>query len=215
MLSSVTLIFSLLPYFIIATSNNIDYQIHSNNDLREWNQLLLKGARRFKIDPHYMYPDDCRKANIDGDNGCFMLNHDDPLPTLNTYNSTNDLLNYLQSDDFIKLSGNEYTTIALCFKSAPDRCQEDSINFQNWLDLVDDFYHNIITSDIEKHVEFILDGDGKPKDCLKGKWETWNSVWINSDSPVDAFYDNDIEVCNVYITITYYYCSITVNVSNV
>lgn len=182
----------LFSYFVVG--NNIDYQIHSHNDLREWNQLLIKGARRFKVDPHYMYPEDCEKASIDGDKGCFVLNHDKPLPKLNTYNTSDDLLNYLQSDEFVKITSNQYTTIALCFKSAPDKCQEDSINFKNWLDLVDNFYNGVITSGISVNVEFILDGDAKPKDCLKEKWETWNSVWINSDSPDEAFYNNDVEV---------------------
>mmetsp|Transcript_31382 Transcript_31382/g.52951 ORF Transcript_31382/g.52951 Transcript_31382/m.52951 type:complete len:830 (-) Transcript_31382:850-3339(-) len=42
-------------------------------------------------------------------------------------------------------------------------------------------------------VEVLLDGDGKPIDCLVGRWLPWNSVWIEGQSPEDALYSNSFK----------------------
>lgn len=162
---------------------NVDYQIHSNNDLKELPQVLLKGARRFKFDPHYITSDYCGESK-----SCLLLNHDNPTPQFSNYNSSTELLNFLKSDDFQRLSDGERVTVALCFKSAPDKCQNTTA-FNTWLGLVDDFY--LQAQSAPKQVEFILDGDAKPLNCMIGRWPKWNSVWINSDSPNDAFYSNE------------------------
>jgi hypothetical protein len=41
------------------------------------------------------------------------------------------------------------------------------------------------------NVEFILDGDGKPIDCLVGRWTPWLSVYIDGECPAEAFYSNE------------------------
>lgn len=136
---------------------NVDYQIHSNNDLKEFRQVLLKGSRKFKFDPHYVsHHSKCGKSK-----DCFLLNHDLPTTVFSDYNTSTELVNFLASDEFKTLVGDEYVSVALCFKSAPDLCDTDSDSFQSWLKLVDDFYAQAVAT-VPSNVEFILDGDAKP-----------------------------------------------------
>ncbi len=135
---------------------NIDYQIHSNNDLKEFRQVLLKGSRKFKFDPHFVTDKVCGTSS-----DCFLLNHDTPLTSVSNYNTSTELLNYLASPEFATLANNEYVSVALCFKSAPDKCKSDSAKFQSWLKLVDDFHAQAVAT-VPSNVEFILDGDAKP-----------------------------------------------------
>lgn len=180
-----------LAFLHICTGSHlVDYQIHSNNDLLEWPQLLLKGARRFKVDPHFVPSKECEVVNITSEDGCFLLSHDRPLVKLNElYNSSDNLLSLLitESARYKKI------TVALCFKDAPDKCSDDSTQFQSWLRLVDDFYASATSLLDPAAVEFVLDGDGKPTDCLVGRWPNWNSVWINTGNPQEAFYSNSLE----------------------
>lgn len=165
---------------------NVNYQIHSNNDLREFPQVLLKGARGFKFDPHYVE----FNTVCPNDEPCFILSHDDPLPFHDEYNTSSDLLSYLVSEEFGYYSNNELVTIALCFKSAPDKCDSTSTKFNHWLELVDNFYEEFQAANIP-NVVILLDGDGKPENCLIGRWPAWNAVWITT--PEDAFYSNAAE----------------------
>jgi hypothetical protein len=173
---------------------NIDYQIHSNNDLSELYQLLLKGARRFKFDPHYI---DSSHPSCAGKKECLLLNHDKPIK-LSTYNTSDELLHYFTTSEVQSSIGKDYISIALCFKSAPDYCSTNSTAFSTWLQLVDDFYNsaNSLVSTTSLNLEFILDGDAKPMRCLEGRWPLWNSVWIVSNNdPINAqaFYSNDLQ----------------------
>ena len=165
---------------------NVDYQIHSNNDLNELSQVLLKGARRFKFDPHYVKTG----LKCGDEKACLLLNHDTPFPALSTYNTSTELLTYLKSDDFASRTNEDRVTVALCFKSAPDKCQNTTA-FASWLGLVDEFY--LLAMELPRQIEIILDGDAMPKDCLIGRWPKWNSVWITGSSPNDAFYSNEEE----------------------
>lgn len=167
---------------------NIDYQLHSFNDLKEFPQILTKGARRFKFDPHYV----ANTAACHGKKDCLLLNHDTPLPGKSAYNSSDDLLDYLGSGEFEFLRNGDYVSIALCFKSAPSKCKENNTDFNRWLDLVEDFFDRVAVLNIP-NVEFILDGDAKPQGCLVDKWKPWNSVWIVNDCPNDAFYSDSLE----------------------
>ena len=178
-----------------AYCHTVDYQIHSNNDLLEWPQLFLKGARRFKVDPHYVPTEQCEVLGIHSTDGCLLLNHDRPIVKFNQlYNSTDDLLSFLSSAlESPKYDLVDKITVALCFKEAPDYCSEDSARFQSWLRLVDSMHEQAVGLFDPGRVEFILDGDGKPMNCLLGRWKDWNSVWINTGGPQEAFYSNSIE----------------------
>lgn len=147
------------------------------------NQLLVKGVRMFKFDPHYVTDSsDCKS-------GCLLLNHDKPVLSMSTYSSATDLINYLKSENFERLGQGEKIVVALCFKSAPDLCKNTTA-FHNWIKLVDEFYEAAVAI---PNVEIILDGDAKPINCLVDKWLPWKSVWIKSDGPKTAFYDNDLD----------------------
>lgn len=182
---------------VLSFSNpsSVDYQIHSNNDLLEWPQLLLKGARRFKVDPHFVHSGECTEIGISSPDGCLLLNHDRPIVKFNQkYNSSDDLLSLLSSfADSPSFNPADKLTVALCFKEAPDYCSADSERFQSWLRLVDDLYTRAVTGIDPNAVEFVLDGDGKPMNCLEGRWDKWNSVWINTGGPQEAFYSNSVE----------------------
>jgi len=194
------LIASLLC-LIAAKGSNIDsgisYQIHSNNDLREFPQNLIKGATRYKFDPHYM----STHPNCPANASCLLLSHDKPS-SVSSYNTSDELLDYLGSEDFANLTAQETVTVALCFKAAPEKCVSGSKKFADWLDLVDAFYTAALGT-LPDNVEIILDGDAKPVDCLVGKWTPWKSVWIVGDSPPDAFYLNTEE--GTYISRPYIY----------
>lgn len=179
-------------YLIFLSATNVGHQIHSNNDLREFEANLLKGSYSFKFDPHYLVESSCPEE-ASTPYGCLLLNHDRPDISLNkNYNSTNDLIEYLKSDRFQELRGNNIVSIALCFKSAPELCRTTLAAFQNWLYLVDDFHARVINE--VKGIEVILDGDAKPIDCLVGRWLPWNSVWINTDIAVsDAKSSNSLD----------------------
>ncbi len=166
-------------------------------------QLLLKGARRFKFDPHYMdsHPN-CETPGKNTSsitttatitNPCFLLNHDTPNPLVTTYSSTKDLISFLTGDVFKALvPPTDHVTIALCFKSAPDKCNLSSTRFNTWLRLADEFFSQIAhlqsSGEMSSNIEFILDGDAKPMKCLEGRWLPWKSVWIvNNKDPNDIY----------------------------
>ena len=188
---------ALIISSIWTGSSTIDYQIHSNNDLLEWTQLMHKGARRYKVDPHYVEPKICAQVGLPSEDGCFLLNHDRPVVSMNPhYNSTDDLLSYLAS---WSAANTDKVTVALCFKDAPDLCNTTSSAFNSWLRLVDGFYTEATSLFNSSAIEFILDGHAKPIKCLVGRWPLWNSVWIKNDSPQDAYWSNAEEVSDAVI----------------
>jgi hypothetical protein len=84
------------------------YQLHSTDDLREWNAMFAKGVTSLKIDPHY----------VPGSNA-FKLSHD--LPKLigqEPYSTLDDVLEYFTSSAPPSIH-NQTISVALCFKSAP------------------------------------------------------------------------------------------------
>ena len=194
-LSTASIFFLLLvhDFQCVFSEPNVHYQIHSNNDLRELPQTLLKGARAFKFDPFYVELHDiCIDENKGNNNetDCFILSHDTPQSNYMEYSTSTELILFLSSAEFALYSNSSFVTIALCFKAAPDKCQMESSKFKRWITLVDRLYDAFYAANVS-NVEIILDGDGKPIDCLVGRWQPWNSVWINT--PADAFYSNSQE----------------------
>jgi len=95
-----------VPVAALARSM-IDYQIHSQDDLRQWPQTLNKGATWFKFDLNYQPPSFCQyvspaTSRVDPSTsslGCFLLNHDNPVHSRPVaYNTSDDLLNMLEEE---------------------------------------------------------------------------------------------------------------------
>lgn len=187
------LLTSLLTLNLLVSASAhypVGYQIHSNNDLEEWEQLLIKGATRFKVDLHYHEEGgNCAQKGFNSE--CFLLSHDTPNKEYVSYNSSEELVNFLTNDCQTLRKSDEELVISLCFKSAPDKCDDSSEAFATWLALVDDLYSTLTTNPPEG-VQFILDGDAKPENCLEGRWEEWDSVWIQGSSPDEALYSNEV-----------------------
>src|SRR5271168_5046248 len=72
----------LVSFLPSSSCNEISFQAHSYNDLRQWPSLILKGATWIKIDFNYATPTFCLTNATgtsrvrDGTHGCFLLNHD-------------------------------------------------------------------------------------------------------------------------------------------
>lgn len=182
------------------TSNghySVGYQIHSNNDLNEWEQLLNKGAIRFKVDVHYLAGGtNCVEKGYDSE--CFLLSHDTPNKQYLSYNSSDDLVRFLTLDCQDIRPSNEEIVVSLCFKSAPDKCDESSTAFSTWLTMVDGLY-DTLTSQPPDNMQFVLDGDAKPENCLVGRWPLWDSVWIQGSSPDEALYSNEVTELSCHV----------------
>lgn len=186
----------------LGTRGNVGVQLHSANDLLEWKAHAQKGGRSFKIDPHYVEALRCRLNGDHDPRGCLLLSHDAPLPGLlgaRHYNSTSEIV------DLVRRAGNYFplgssVAIALCFKSSlslADVCNQSTAEARNWLSLVDDFVAraNAAIKEAEAGgvtVEFVLDGAGQPIGCLAQRWRPWRSVWVQGDSPAEAFTSNDV-----------------------
>eukprot|EP00927_Polykrikos_kofoidii_P050196 TRINITY_DN44114_c0_g1_i1.p1 TRINITY_DN44114_c0_g1~~TRINITY_DN44114_c0_g1_i1.p1 ORF type:complete len:657 (-),score=47.53 TRINITY_DN44114_c0_g1_i1:25-1941(-) len=165
----------------------IGYQIHSMNDLREWKQLVAKGADMLKIDMHWIPLESCQKQvrlpQWNDHRGCFVLSHDDPTAEGSRvdFNTSLDFLALLAAHKQWRL------TIALCFKAMPPyACPGASPDSDGgrWISLVDDLVANR-----PEHVEFILDG-GVPTDCQVQRWRPL----VSTAGPAPAFTANSSDV---------------------
>mmetsp|Transcript_26686 Transcript_26686/g.44747 ORF Transcript_26686/g.44747 Transcript_26686/m.44747 type:complete len:622 (+) Transcript_26686:287-2152(+) len=155
---------------------SVIYQLHSTNDLREWNSFFRKGATSLKIDPHFV-----------NTTPALLLSHDKPILGVQAYSSLADVLSYLKAAPSF-IHGKDID-IALCFKSAPkELCvDETSKDVVKWNSMVDDFFIQAaevvqqVKEDFDITLTFVLDGDGKPCDCKANRWLPWISVWIVKD----------------------------------
>ena len=181
-------------------ATGVSYQIHSYNDLREWPQILRKGATWFKIDPHFMDSAFCAQQQRvnDSSHGCFVLSHDMPTSLRTTYNTTDDVIALLSSSELAPFFANNtrHITIALCFKwDYPVSVCSDSFRVaQDFLALADGFFQSIATKllPLGLPVEFVVDGEGTPShgSCLEQRFEPWVSTWIYGSDPYKAAVDN-------------------------
>ena len=83
-----------------ATSigESISYQVHSWNDVREWPAAFRKGLAHFKIDAHWASASFCQgqlNVNTSDSRGCVLLSHDLPVSSVNDYNSSVDVVTFL------------------------------------------------------------------------------------------------------------------------
>jgi len=207
--TAVLLLVALLP--VRAGPLEIGYQIHSQDDLRQWPQSLLKAgdAREIwmKIDFYYALADFCRNATYDSvarvnpktaHLGCFLLNHDTPTPHRSApYNTSDDVLAMLADSSFAPwfLSPPRKVSIALCSKFDPPVCDGSQVA-QDYLALMDDFFERAeaLIADKDLQVEFILDGALTPnaaRSCLAQRWRPWNATYIIDSDPPSALFDNN------------------------
>ena len=169
---------------------HLGYEIHSANDLREWSAFVNKGARSFKIDPHYRR-----------DEGVIVLTHNEPTLPSSAYYKLHDLLYCLVKDPIKSIIQSEgQFQISLCFKNAPsisEICAEgvQPVHVTHWLQTIDDFFRQSQQLSLKENMKitFILDGGGVPVDCLAQRWRPWLSVWMNyTTCPANAFIGNDV-----------------------
>jgi hypothetical protein len=183
-----------------ARASGIGYQIHSQNDLREWRQTFSKGATWLKVDFNYQPPAFCQNpapavARVDpetSDRGCFLLNHDTPsLARASPYNTSSDILLWLNEHPDL-LHDVDGVKIALCMKFNGNIC-DGSAASENATALFDAFF--TAAGELQQtypQVEFVLDGALAPSPaCLHEKWRPWNSTYIRSGGPAGAYTSND------------------------
>jgi hypothetical protein len=203
--------------------HQIGFQAHSVNDLRQWRSMYRKGSRSFKIDPHILYDRSTYNNNnndqlilttkIQPTSARLVLSHDEPTDQHRKINSTryDDLIDIL--DELNPNRGNTLGEllikdnqpnihIQLCLKGVPDPCSVDPHGKRNvtnllWVQLMDTFFEQVnqrlLQGQLYENIEFVLDGGGKPFDCLKWCWMPWPSVWISNDakSPPQALTMDD------------------------
>lgn len=89
----------LLTLLSCASCAHISYQLHSYDDWREWDALLLKRATWLKLDTHFVPPSQCKlfPTHRCGPHGLLLLSHDDPTTHNVLYSSIDDLISWLSS----------------------------------------------------------------------------------------------------------------------
>ena len=111
--------------------NLVHFQAHSFNDLRQWVSLYRKGARAFKIDPHYIAPNQTSINHTMLHPARLVLTHNVPLADVD-YDSLEELVQALSPDgplmQLVKADGT-HLRVQLCFKSAPEPCSAEGGQF--------------------------------------------------------------------------------------
>lgn len=185
-----------------AYGATLGYQTHSYNDLREWPQMMRKGARFVKIDPQYAAAAVCAaQARGGGDaRGCLLLSHNDVVSSRTDYNSTGDLLAALAAPEWRPfVTAPRPLTVSLCFKAVPGAgghaCGNDTAS-RDWLSLVDELVADAeaAVADHGLNVRFVLDGGAAPVQCLAQRWRPWVATWITGDAPQDAFTSDNVSL---------------------
>ena len=195
------LLLNLVSFFSpTLAANEVSYQAHSYNDLRQWPTLVLKGAQWIKIDMNYAPANFCTTNTTatqrvqHGQHGCFLLNHDDlALNRTAPYNTSDDVLALMDEWRGVEwLHGAVNVSIALCFKYDFGSVCDNSTESQQWRALVQAFYDRaqslITTNDLS--LLFVLDGSGSmdPRNpCLTPLYPGWPSTYIPYDNSPDAF----------------------------
>jgi hypothetical protein len=178
LLISVALVFSQATWTPNAA---ISFQIHSYDDARSWDALLVRGARWWKFDTHFVPSYDCHlfpSHSQCGAYGMLLLAHDDPKSHNVSYSDSNDLLKWLSSTSPTLLQG---STMALCGKGAPANVSSCLSNphWKEYFITYDAFIGQLMS--LQRNglqVEFLLDGDLYTMgDCYSNRWLPWNKTW--------------------------------------
>uniref|UniRef100_A0A0G4FKB0 Uncharacterized protein n=1 Tax=Chromera velia CCMP2878 TaxID=1169474 RepID=A0A0G4FKB0_9ALVE len=176
----------------------IGAQLHSFNDLRQWESLLVKGWTHMKIDPFFVpggQESPChlyrQREGSAVSSACFLLTHDTPSFDRLTYNTTDHLLDWIATHSEALKDVQRY--IALCFKQVPGGGCDGSPAASEWLEAVDSFFDRAqkLVQETGVKIDFVLDGGGDPVGCKKDRWRPWKSVYISGGSPSAAFTSDD------------------------
>ncbi|KAH3766133.1 hypothetical protein Pelo_2018 [Pelomyxa schiedti] len=180
----------------------IGYQLHSFNDLRQWPQLLHRGAQFLKIDVRWIPDTECLRLRIPilhGSNfGCMPLVHNpiknDTHP--HHFDTLDSLLDFLVDPNYSRyFQQSERKYISICHKY-PLTCNTTNENLAV-IRVFDQFYYRarqmIITNDL--NLEFVLDGSltSTRRDCFMHRWSPWISSWIPGRDNWSAALSNDNE----------------------
>ncbi|CEM31482.1 unnamed protein product [Vitrella brassicaformis CCMP3155] len=174
------------------------WEAHGRNDLREWKAGLLKGNDYVKIDLYFSRDDSfCgsqSRVRTRGPHGACMVLEHTPVKQVTDYNTTDDLVDLLQSEEYRNLlTAPTKRCIQLCLKQKPADIGECTLAAADWIALLDDLYAraNEVIHANGLNVELFLDSiDGAIKTCphIVKKWPSWRTTW-NGD-PQQAM-DND------------------------
>lgn len=146
------------------------------------------------------YADAQSQRELSDPRGCFVLNHDTPS-TLRPYNTTGDLLRYIQvplgsvrvwlrshtQEHETQINAGQPVVLGLCWKNVPggNPCANTSAS-NAWLSLVDDFVAsaNSLVSARGLNVAFGMDGGGTVRyPCLQQRWRPWVSTYVQGRDP--------------------------------
>ena len=202
----------------VPDAADLGWQVHSWNDIREWPQLLQKSVLApgynpaeqrlyVKIDPHYMPSLFCDSQLRDlprgpTKKGCTVLSHDVPLPVVNNYSTTDDVLATIQQQ--LASRGSLNVSLALCFKSSPlGVCAASpSEEASDWLGLVDGLLNRAAALQArypDGGFEVVLDGDATPggstaealaRKCLFSRWGQFPSTYVPGRDPDEALHSD-------------------------
>ncbi|EFA78097.1 hypothetical protein PPL_08745 [Heterostelium album PN500] len=132
----------------------------------------------------------CSSQSIGDPRGCFVLSHDKPVKTT-SYNTSIDVVDYVENNQYWYQSPFPQKYMALCFKLSSVKACSKSPSANDFIGLVTELVSNL-TMVIESNnlgLEVILDGSGAPLDCLMGLWNPLVSTWIGH--PWEAIHSNN------------------------
>jgi hypothetical protein len=150
--------------------------------------MMSKGAQWLKIDMHYKESTFCESQGISDPDGCFILLHDSPSMDVR-YNTSIDVINYIQSHQRYFYNPEFTVYIALCFKSTPLKiCGADGAPFMRLLQRFKSQTESLVASGA--NIEFVIDGSlVMIFSCTMDAFRPWVSTW--QGMPVEAFFNDN------------------------
>jgi hypothetical protein len=204
--SGAMLVFRCIVYVLFfavhvaRSSNDIGYQLHSYDDLDQWDAYLLPNwpgatprAQFMKVDVQYVPQSVCMSLVHPPVTGCvngtIALAHNPVTEAL--------FLRYFYGDDLIDYFRTRRTLgplgLALCGK-APlglDPCSDSDAHYGPAFRATMDSFMSRLIAAANTNVEFIIDGSLVPSQgemCMLNRWGTWNSTW--QGTPKSALVEN-------------------------
>eukprot|EP01083_Nonionella_stella_P081694 225208_1 len=201
-LSSVLIFLYLSGYFYNSAQSlkPVSYQVHSWNDLSLWPNGFKQGMTHIKIDAHFIVDStfcfNQKQVVSNASNGCFLLSHDPPQPP-RQYNSTDNVLQFIQQNTYRFNSSSSTVFLAICFKLDYRYPCDNSSIASKWRSSVTALM-NTFTLLITKYkltMQIVLDGDASLDDvdrnqCLAHLWAPFIKTFVGDPSNPIATSDN-------------------------